>query len=362
MASPDKYPGRATPGRQRAAGNRHDDESSRTRGRTVKAVLGERYGPPDVLELREVEKPALEDGKALVRVRASSANAADWHGMRGGIARLFGGLRRPKDPRMGSDVAGTVEAVGRNVTRFKPGDEVFGTAPGAFAEFALAREDQLALKPAAISFEQAATVPIAGTTALQGLRDRGHVQAGQKVLINGASGGVGTFAVQIARSFGPELTAVCSTQNVDQAHSLGADHVMDYTREDFAQTGQRYDLIYEIAAHHSIGTYKRCLNPGGRCVIAGIGFPHLSIPRFLGLLLAGPLRSRFGDKDVRFMGMARINETDLTLLGHMIESKAIAPVIDRTYPLEQAAEAMRYLGTGHARGKIVVTVIPSSPR
>lgn len=327
----------------------------------MKAILSERYGPPEILELRDVEKPAVEDGKVLIRVRASSANPADYHGFHGGLARLFGGFRRPKDPRVGSDVAGIVEAVGPNVTRFKPGDEVFGAAPGAFAEFVLAREDRLALKPPHVTFEQAAAVPIAATTALQGLRDRGHIEAGQKVLINGASGGVGTFAVQIARSFGPDLTGVCSPQNVEQAKSLGADHVIDYTREDFAQNGQRYDLIYEVASHHSISAYKRCLKPGGRCVIAGIGFPDLSIVRFFSLLIVGPLRSRFGDKDVRFMGMARINEKDLALLGSMLESGAIVPVIEKTYPLEQSVEAMRHLGTGHARGKIVVTVGPESP-
>lgn len=327
----------------------------------MKAILSVRYGSPEVLELREVEKPAVEDDNVLVRVRASSANPVDYHGFHGGIARLFGGLRRPKDPRVGSDLAGIVEAVGRNVTRFKPGDEVFGTAPGAFAEFVLAREDRLARKPPHVTFEQAAAVPIAATTALQGLRDRGHIRAGQKVLINGASGGVGTFALQIAKSFGPELTGVCSPGNADQAKSLGADHVIDYTHEDFAKDGQRYDLIYEVASHHSISAYKRCLNPGGRCVIAGIGFPDLSIVRFFSLLILGPLRSRVGDKDVRFMGMARINEKDLVLLGGMLESGTLVPVIEKTYPLEQAAAAMRHLGTGHARGKIVVTVGPERP-
>ncbi len=328
----------------------------------MKAILGMRYGPPDVLEIKEVERPSPEAGKVLVRVRAASLNAADWHGMSGGLSRVFGGgFLRPKDPRVGTDVAGVVESVGPNVTRFKPGDEVFGAAPGALAEYAVAREDRLALKPANLTFEQAGAVAVAAITALQGLRDRGHIQAGQKVLVNGASGGVGTFALQIAKSFGAEVTAVCSPGNVDQAHALGADHVIDYTREDFARNGQRYDLIYDVAAHHSISAFKRSLTPGGRCVIAGIGFPHLSVPRFFGLLIAGPLRSRFGDKSVRFMGIARINDKDLGILGGLLDSRKIVSAIDRTFPLDQTAEAMRYFGTGHAHAKVVVTVGGGTP-
>jgi NADPH:quinone reductase-like Zn-dependent oxidoreductase len=316
-----------------------------------------RYGPPDVLELRDVEKPVPDAGRVLVRVRASSLNASDWHGMRGGIVRLFGGgIWRPKDPRVGGDVSGIVEAVGPNVTRFKPGDEVFGAGAGALAEYVVAREDRLAPKPANVPFEQAGAVAVAATTALQGLRDRGHIRAGQKVLINGASGGVGTFALQIAKSYGAEVTAVCSPRNLDQARALGADHVIDYTREDFARNGQTYDLIYEVAAHHSISAYKRSLNPGGRCVIAGIGFPKFSIVRFFAMLILGPLRSRFGGKEVRFMGIAKLNEKDMAVLGDLLASGKVVSVIDRTYPLGQAAEAMRYLGTGHARGKVVVTV------
>lgn len=328
----------------------------------MKAILGIRYGPPEVLEVRDVERPTPGAGQVLLRVRASSLNAVDWHGMHGGLTRLFGGgVLRPKDPRVGSDVAGIVESIGPSVTRFKPGDEVFGTAPGALAEYAVAREDRLAVKPANLSFERAAAVAIAATTALQGLRDKGHIQAGQKVLVNGASGGVGTFAVQIAKSFGAEVTAVCSPGNVDQARTLGADHVIDYTHEDFARNGQRYDLIYEVAAHHSISAYKRSLTPGGRCVIAGIGFPHLSIPRFFWLLIVGPLRSRFGDKEVRFMGMARINEKDMAVLGDLLDSGKVISAIDRTYPLEQTAEAMRYFGQGHARGKVIIIVDHGGP-
>lgn len=327
----------------------------------MKAVLGLKYGPPEVLQLREVETPVPKEREVLVRVRASSLNAADWHGMRGGLARLFGGFLKPKDPRVGTDIAGIVEAVGPNVTRFKPGDEVFGAASGALAEYAVAREDRLARKPPNLPFVQAAAVAIAATTALQGLRDKGHLQAGQKVLINGASGGVGTFAVQIAKSYGAEVTAVCSPRNLEQARALGADHVVDYTREDFARSGQRYDLIYEVAAHHTISAYKRLLNPGGRCVIAGIGFPDLSVARFLALLVLGPLRSRFGDKDVRFMGMARLNDKDMAVLGDLLETGKMVAAIDRTYPLDRAAEAMRYLGTGHARAKVVVTVDQGRP-
>ncbi len=323
----------------------------------MKAIRRTRYGPPEVLELQDVEKPVPEEGKVLLRVHAASVNPTDWHGMRGGIARLFGeGILRPKDPRVGTDVAGTVEAVGPNVTGFRPGDEVFGACPGSLAEYAVARADRLALKPANITFEQAAAVPVAAITALQGLRDKGAVHAGQKVLVNGASGGVGTFAVQIAKAFGAEVTGVCSPGNLDQARSLGADHVIDYTRVDFAKDGKRYDVIYDIAAHHSISAYKRALSPGGRCLIAGIGFPSVSVARLIALFALGPLRSRFGDKKVGFMGIAKLNAKDLAYLGELLGSRKIVSVIDRSFPLDEAAEAMRYLGTGHARGKVVVTM------
>ena len=322
----------------------------------MRAIRFTRYGTPEVLELLDVEKPIPEEGKVLVRVHAASLNAADWHSMRGGIARLFGGIRRPKDPTLGIDVAGTVEAVGPNVSGFKPGDEVFGASHASLAEYAVARADRLVRKPANVTFEQAAAVPVAAITALQGLRDRGHIEAGQKVLVNGASGGVGTFALQVAKSFGAEVTGVCSPRNLEQAHSLGADRVIDYTREDFTRNGQRCDLIFEVVGNHSISAYKRSLNPGGRCVIAGIGFPRLSIVRLVVLLLLGSLRSKFGDKDVRFMGIAKFNEKDLGILRDLLESGKIVPVIDRTYPLRQTAEAMRYFGEGHARGKVVIAV------
>lgn len=322
----------------------------------MKAIVSARYGPPDVLELKDVEKPAPDEGRVLVEVRAASVNVADWHSAHGGIARLFGGVRRPKDPRVGIDVAGRVEAVGSKVTQFHPGDEVFGGCAGAFAEYATAREDRLALKPANVSFAEAAAVPVAGITALQGLRDKGQIHAGQKVLVNGASGGVGTFAVQLAKSFGTDVTGVCSTRNLETARSIGADHVIDYTKEDFTRNGQRYDLIYDVVGNHSIAAYKRALNPGGTCIIAGFGFPSVSIVRLLGFMILAPLRSKFGDRKVGFMGIAKLNQKDMAYLGELLEVGKVKPVIDRRYPLSEAAEAMRYLGTGHARGKVVITV------
>lgn len=324
----------------------------------MKAILCERYGPPEQLQLREVEMPKVEEGRVLVKVLASSLNVADYHGTHGGFARLFTGLRRPKDPRVGTDVAGVVEAVGPNVTRFKPGDEVFGAAPGAYAEYASAKESNLVPKPANVSFEQAGAVGIGGLTALQGLRDKGHLKAGQKVLINGASGSVGTFAVQVAKAFGAEVTAVCSPRNVEQSRALGADHVVDYTKEDFAKSGRRYDIIFDIVTNHSVGAYKRSLNPGGICLLVGFGFPRLSWSKLLGHLISDSIRSKFSDRKVRFMGIAKFNEKDLGTLGELLGSGKIVSVIDRRYPLSQVGEALRYLGEGHARGKIAITFGP----
>src|SRR3989454_8673803 len=237
----------------------------------MKAIVCTQYGSPDVLRLKEVEKPAPKEDEVLVTIHAASANPLDWHLMRGSPfrARLGGGLRKPKDPRLGVDIAGRVEAVGNNVTQFQPGNEVFGTLKGGFAEYACAREDRLALKPANNSFEEAAAAPVVAFTALQGLRDKGKIQPGQKVLVNGASGGVGTFAVQIAKSFGTEVTGVCSTRNLDMVRSIGADHVIDYTREDFTKSGQRYDLILAVNGYHSISAYKRALHPEGVYVMTG---------------------------------------------------------------------------------------------
>jgi NADPH:quinone reductase-like Zn-dependent oxidoreductase len=274
--------------------------------------------------------------------------------MRGApIIRLIPGLRTPKQQVLGCDIAGRVEAVGRQVKQFQPGDEVFGVtgfAGGGFAEYACAREDKLALKPANSSFEDAAAVPIAAITALQGLRDKGRIQQGHKVLIDGASGGVGTFAVQIAKSFGAEVTAVCSTRNVDTAQSIGADHVIDYTQEDFTQRGQGYDLILGANAHHSIFDYRRALRQDGIYVIAGGGLPQI----FQAMLLA-PLLSRMGSKKMCFF-IAKINRKDLVLLKDLLETRKVVPVIDRRYPLSEAAKALRYLEEGHAQGKIVITV------
>src|SRR5437016_1152073 len=245
----------------------------RRSGTIVKAIIRQKYGSPDVLELTEVEAPAPKDNEVLVEIHAASANPLDWHYMRGApfLARLGEGLRKPRDTRLGVDIAGRVEAVGNNVTQFQPGDEVLGDCAGGFAEYASARENKLALKPANISFEEAAAVPVAAITALQGLRDMGKIQPGQKVLVNGASGGVGTFAVQIARSFGTEVTGVCSTRNVDLVRSIGADHVIDYTKEDFTKSEQRYDLIFDLIGNHSFSERRRILNPNGICVMAGVG-------------------------------------------------------------------------------------------
>jgi len=264
---------------------------------------------------------------------------------------MMGGLLKPKVTRPGVDLAGQVEAVGRNVTQFKPGDEVFGACRGAFAEYACAIEDKLALKPANISFEDAAAVPVAAITALQGLRDKGRIQQGQKVLVDGASGGVGTFAVQIAKSFGAEVTAVCSTRNVDRARSLGADHVIDYTREDFTRSGQRYDLILGANAYHSIFDYRRALNQDGIFVGAG---GRGGLVQMLQAMLLVTLLSRIGRKKMCLF-LAKVNKKDLVFLKDLLEARKIVPVIDRRYPLSRVAEALRYLEEGHAQGKVVIT-------
>ncbi len=318
----------------------------------MKAIVYHRYGSPDVLKCEEIEKPTAGNDEVLIRVRAASANPLDWRLMRGTpyFFRILLGLRKPRITRPGRDVAGQVEAVGRNVTQFKPGDEVFGVCAGAFAEYVCARENRLAPKPPNVSFEDAAAVPVAALTALQGLRDKGRIQRGQKVLVDGASGGVGTFAVQIAKSFGAEVTAVCSTTKVDTARSIGADHVMDYTREDFTQSGQRYDLILAANAHHSIFDYKRALTPKGIYVMAGGG----GLQMLQGMSL-GPLLSLMGSKKMRFF-LTKGSKTDLVLLGDLLAAGKVVPVIDRRYPLSDVAEAIRYLEEGHARGKVVITV------
>jgi NADPH:quinone reductase-like Zn-dependent oxidoreductase len=319
----------------------------------MKAIEYAQYGPPDVLQFKEVAKPTPQDNEVLIKIRAASVNPLDWRLIRGKpvFARLItGGLRKPRLTRPGVDVAGQVEAVGRNVTQFKPSDEVFGACRGAFAEYACVVEDRLAFKPANISFEDAAAVPVAALTALQGLRDKGRIQPGHKVLIDGASGGVGTFAVQIAKSFGTEVTAVCSTRNVDTARSIGADHVIDYTREDFTQSGERYHLILAANAYHSIFDYRRALSEDGIYVMAGGGGVQI-----LQAMLLAPLLSLMGSKKMRFV-MAKISKKDLVLLKELLEARKVVPVIDRRYALRDVAEAVGYLEEGHARGKVVITV------
>lgn len=320
----------------------------------MKAILYTQYGSPDVLQFKEVEKPAPKDNEILVKIYAASANPLDWHLMRASpfIARLAGGLRKPKDPRLGADFAGRVEAVGKNVTQFQPGDEVFGASTGAFAGYTCVTENEIAPKPANLSFEEAAAVPVAAITALQGLRDKGQVHSGQKVLVNGASGGVGSFAVQIAKSTGAEVTGVCSTRNLDIVRSIGVDHVVDYTREDFTRNGQHYDLIYDAVGNRSITAYRRALNPGGICVVAGF----TNMPHLFAHMVLGPLRSKMGDKKVGLMGTAKIKQEDLLYLKELIEAGKVAPLIDRRYSLDEVPEALRYLEKGHARGKVVITI------
>jgi NADPH:quinone reductase-like Zn-dependent oxidoreductase len=319
----------------------------------MRAIVYGEYGPPEVLQFTELATPTPRDNEVLIKVRAASVNALDWRMMRGKpvfIRLMMGGLRKPKVTRPGVDLAGTVEAVGRNVTQIKPGDEVFGACEGAFAEYVCVIEDRLSLKPANISFEDAAAVPVAAITALQGLRDKGRIRRGKKVLVDGASGGVGTFAVQIAKSFEAEVTAVCSSRNVDTARSIGADHVIDYTREDFTQSGKRYDLIIAANAYHSIFDYRRALGQNGIYVMAGGGEAQI-----LQALLLGPLLSLIGSKKMRFV-MANVNRTDLILLKNLLAAGTIVSVIDRRYPFSEVAEAVRYLEEGHARGKVVVTL------
>jgi len=306
----------------------------------------------DVLQFKEVEKPTPTDDQVLVKVQAASVNISDLAPIRGVfLARLLGtGLLRPKRTRIGADIAGRIEAVGINVKQFQPGDEVFGDGSGGFAEYACAREDLLVLKPANVTFEEAATVGVAATSALQGLR-AGKIQPGQRVLVNGASGAVGTFAVQIAKSFGTEVTAVCSPKNLDNARSMGADHVIDYTQEDFTRNGQRYDLILAVNGYHPILDYRRALSPKGICVVLGG-----KLPQIFQALLWGPLISKTGSKKLGFMGIAKLNQKDLVLLKELLEAGKVKPLIDRRYPLSETAEAVRYLEEGHARGKVVITV------
>jgi len=323
----------------------------------MKAAIYSRYGPPDVVQITDVEKPVPKDDEVLIKVRAASVNPLDWRLMRGvpPILHILFRMRKPtitQPGRPGRDVAGQVEAVGRNVKQFKPGDEVFGWCRGAFAEYACTSESALVVKRDKVTFEQAASVPVAALTALQGLRDKGQIQPGQKVLINGAAGGVGTFAVQIAKSFGADVTGVCSTRNVDMVRSIGADQVIDYTQEDFTKSEQRYDLILDCVGNHSLSACRRVLNPNGICVMAGA-------PKNLGLFLTraitGPVLSRFVSQKF-FMFIVKLRKEDLTIMQELIGAGKVTPIIDRRYSLSEVPEAIRYLEAGHARGKVVITL------
>ena len=323
----------------------------------MKAMVYTEYGPPDVLQLKEVKKPIPQDNEVLVKVRAASVNYADWAFVRGEpfLVRLMGaGLLKPNKAILGADITGQIEVVGKNAKQFQPGDEVFGDISecgfGGFAEYVAVPESVLALKPTNMTFEEAAAVPQAAVVALQGLRDKGHIQSGQKVLINGASGGIGTFAVQLAKSFGAEVTGVCSARNLDMVRSIGADHVIDYTQEDFTQNGQRYDLILATAGYRSVFDYKRALKPQGIYVVTGGSMAQI----FQGMLL-GSLISMTGTKKMGNLA-AKPDQEDLVFIKELLEAGKIKPVIDRRYPLSEVAEALRYYGTGHTRGKVVITV------
>ena len=320
----------------------------------MKAIVYRCYGSPDVLQYEDIEKPTPKDDEVLVKVHAAAVNPYDWHFMRGSpyVMRLMAGVGSPKDPSMGVDFAGTVESIGSKVKRFKPGDEVFGATGGAFAEYVTVPEDRaVALKPANVTFEQAASVPIAAITALQALRDKGKIKPGQKVLINGASGGVGTFAVQIAKSFGAEVTGVCSTRNLEMVRSIGADHVIDYTKEDYTDSEQPFDLIIDMVGNHSLLANRRVLNPEGIFVIVGAqkGDWLKPLMRPINAMMLSP----FVDQEF-VMLLAKMSREDLTILGDLMKTGKITPVIDRRYRLRDVPAAMRYSEEGHARGKIVV--------
>lgn len=323
----------------------------------MKAIVHHKYGSPDVLELQNIDKPVAADGEVLVRVRAASINILDWYGITGlGIARVGGGFREPKDPRVGVDFAGVVEAIGASVESFKPGDEVYGARSGSFAEYlTIRKQGGIALKPVSMTFEQAAAIPVAGLTALQGLRDKGQIQPGQKVLINGASGGVGTFAVQIAKAFGAEVTGVCHTRHIDVIRSLGANHIVDYAREDFTRSGQRYDLVLDVMGGRSWRDFRRVLNPNATFVL--IGGPKTNrllgpLPHIIRIRLAA---LRASQKVIFFI--ANVNRADLLFMNELFEAGKVTPLIDRRYALSELPQAMRHFAEGHPHGKIVITVV-----
>jgi NADPH:quinone reductase-like Zn-dependent oxidoreductase len=329
----------------------------------MKAIVYTTYGSPDVLRLQEVAKPTPKPHEVLVQVQAAAANPLDWHFLRGApfFIRFDAGLSKPKRTILGADIAGRIAAVGDQVVEFQPGDEVFGEISGSglggFAEYVCAPERLLVRKPAKLSFEAAAAVPVVGFTALQGLRDKGKIQAGQTVLINGASGGIGTFAVQLAKYYGAEVTGVCSTRNLELVRSLGADQVIDYTKTDFTRNGQQYDLIYDTVANRSVADYARALRPGGTCVVAGFS----TLAHLFQVILVGAWVSKTGGKQIGLMGSAQAKQEDLLFIRDLLETGKIVPVIDRCYPLAETAAAIRYLETGRARGKVIITMEQNLP-
>ena len=326
----------------------------------MKAIVYQGFGSPDILRCEEIGKPIPGDDEVLIKVRAASVNPLDWKLMKGGpfILRLLLGVGKPKIRRPGVDVAGQVEAAGRNVTQFKPGDDVFGTCRGAFAEYATSRsvpgmKSVLVIKPVKVTFEQAASAPVAALTALQGLRDKGRIQQGQRVLINGAAGGVGTFAVQIAKSFGANVTGVCSTSNVEMVRSIGADQVIDYTQQDLTKSGHRYDIVLDCVGNHSFSEWRRVLNPKG--ILVGVGAPaDVPLSRLLAGLIGALVRSLFVSQKIAIF-IARVNQQDLTTVRELMAAGKVTPVIDMRYRLSEAREAFRYMETGHARGKVIIT-------
>jgi NADPH:quinone reductase-like Zn-dependent oxidoreductase len=322
----------------------------------MKAIRYTAYGPPEVLRFAEVANPVPGDDEVLVRIQAASVNPLDWHYLRGTpyLVRLLAGWRRPKVTGLGVDVAGTVAAIGRNVTQFRPGDAVFGVCRGAFAEQVCVAEGRLVTKPANLTFAQAAAVPVAAISALQGLRDRGRIQRGWKILINGAAGGVGTFAVQLAREFGAEVTGVCSTRNVELVRSIGAHHVVDYTREDFTRSGPRYDLILDTVGNHALAGLRRALTADGTGVLVGAPDQGRWLGPLAGMLHAA-LSSRFRRQKLHPF-LARLGQPDLIVLQELLQAGKVTPVIDRSYPLGEVPAAIRYLESGHARGKVVITM------
>ncbi|GAA3920634.1 NAD(P)-dependent alcohol dehydrogenase [Actinoplanes auranticolor] len=324
----------------------------------MKAIVHDRYGPPDVLRYADIDKPVPTANEVLVRVRAASVNARDWHTMRGDpyLARLAFGLRAPKVRTLGTDFAGVVEAVGGDVTRLRVGDEVYGEVRAAFAEYVSVRDDLVDRKPANLTFEQAAALPLAANTALMGLRDVARVQPGQRVLINGASGGVGTFAVQLAKSYGAHVTGVCSTRNAELVRSLGADHVVDYTRDDFTRDGRRYDVVFDLVGNRSLGDLRRAFTPTGTLVLSGGGVSEGgSLVGPIGLVVKGRLLARFVRHRVVILDTAP-SEANLATLRELAEAGTLTPVIDRSHPLSETAEAIRYVEQEHARAKVVLTV------